>query len=394
MNQAILSNEVQSFLHENPQASSVEIALKKSPFPEVSSTALASQIASRQKIQKKLPLWYNTKGIYYPVALSLEQSSSEKTAAYKTTFVEKNAQLIDLTGGFGIDTYYLSRVAKSVVHCELNEELSTIAQHNSGLLGTTNITFVNDDGLKCLKEWKASRFDLAYIDPSRRVKKRKVFHLNDCEPNIVDLQEMILHRVDQLLIKAAPLLDISAALTALKNVKEIHILSVKNECREILFLLEKDFEKAASIHAVGLGNAHDFHFSFYPEEEKKASVNYGIPEKYLFEPDAALMKSGGFKLIAERFNLRKLHQHTHLYTSKEEIKEFPGRGFKVVESQRYGAFKKTKQHWKANIISRNFPLKTKEIRKKHAIEDGGDVYLFFCTTIDGNLETICAERLF
>ena len=188
MNEDILLPAVQDFLKENAHKNPKELALRKSPFATVSSSELATQLESRRKAEKKLPLWYQTAGIYFPPTLSIEQASSEDTAIYKASLIENHDSLIDLTGGIGVDSYFFSRRVVKVVHCEISPELSKIAKHNAKVLGAKNLEFIEGDGIEFLKKQVKGTFQSIYLDPSRRIKTRKVFMLSDCEPNVVELQ--------------------------------------------------------------------------------------------------------------------------------------------------------------------------------------------------------------
>lgn len=393
MNKDILMPAVQDFLksnfHKNPQ----DIALRKSPFATVSSSELATQLESRRKAEKKLPLWFQAPGIYYPPTLSIEQASSEDTAVYKANLIEENTSLLDLTGGIGVDSYFFSKKAVKVVHCELNQELSKIAKHNAEVLGAKNLEFIEGDGIEFLKEQVKGTFQTIYLDPSRRVKTRKVFMLSNCEPNVVELQGELFKKASTILIKAAPLLDISLALNQLKQVKEVHVISVKNECKEVLFLLKEGFNLEPTIKVAGLDKEVNFRFDFLAEQEKQANASYDLPKQYLYDPDVALLKAGCFKLLSQRFDLDKLHPNTHLYTSEDQRKDFPGRSFEVIELYEYNDFKKNKINWNANVVSRNFPLKVEELRKKHKIGESRFEFLFFCRAIDEKLYVIHANRL-
>jgi len=393
MNKEILSHEVQDFLKSHFKESSREVALKKSPFANVSSSELANQLESLQKSEKKLPLWFHTPGIYFPPSLSIEQASSEETALYKATLISENTSLVDLTGGIGIDSYYFSKRAKKVLHCELNPDLSEIAKHNAEVLGAKNIEFHAGDGLKVLEEQSTETFQTIYLDPSRRVKTRKVFMLQDCEPNIIEIQKDLLEKAPIVIIKAAPLLDITLSLTKLLNTKEVHIISLKNECKEVLFILERDFTSEPIIKVVGLGKDFNFEFQFHQQEEKNAIADYSLPKNYLFDPDVALLKAGCFKLLSERYAIQKIHPNTHLYTSENNLKDFPGRRFKINETFEYKEFKKKKIDWSATIISRNFPLSVADLRKKHRVMESSTKYLFFCKGLDEKLYVVHADRL-
>lgn len=393
MNKEILTPAVQDFLKINAKENPKKLALKKSPFEKVSSSELATQLESRQKAEKKLPHWFGTKGIYYPPSLSMEQASSEDTAQSKADLIGENMSVIDLTGGIGVDSYYFSKKANRVVHCELNADLSEIAQHNARILGAHNIEFVTGDGLAFLNQQETGTFQVIYVDPSRRVNTRKVFMLSDCEPDVITLQDQLLSKASTIIIKAAPLLDISLTLSDLTHVKEVHIISLRNECKELLFVVEKGANQPPILHVTGLTEQSTFTFSFLQEEEKQAIARYGLPKDYLFDPDVALLKAGCFKLISHRYQLDKLHPHTHLYTSSLPQPDFPGRTFEIMEMYVYTDFKKLKKRWKANVIARNFPLKVEELRKKHKIEEDTDHYLFFCKGVNEKLLVILGKRL-
>lgn len=392
MNTHILTPEVQDYLRKHETTTPTSIALQKSPFTDVSASELAQQLDGRQRCRKKLPLWHGTPSIYYPEKLSVEQASSQLTATYKKQFIPEQCRTIDLTGGFGVDAYYFSQRAERVVHCEKNESLSEIAQHNASALGATNMDFVATDGISYLQVQTDNAFDCIYIDPSRRVDKRKVFLLEDCEPNVMELQDWLLQKAPKVIIKSAPLLDIASALGALKQVSEVHIVSVDNECKELLFVLDRRYTGAPVIIAVALMDETIHTFSFHTEDEKSTTSDFGKPAQYLYEPDVALLKAGAFKLIGHRYGLKKLHQHTHLYTSAELNTDFIGRTFHIDSVLPYTDFKKDKVAVQANVSTRNFPLKAEELRKKHRIREGGDRYLFFCTGIGGALLVIFASK--
>lgn len=392
MNPELLTEEVQRYLQAHAKASPAAVALSKSPFPSVNSAELAVQLESRQKARLKLPEWYNTPGIYYPVALSIEQASSTTTAAYKATLIEPEERVIDLSGGFGADSLFLARKAAYVLHCELNRELSEIAQHNAGVLGQMNMDFICTDGVQHLLALPPGTFSTAFGDPSRRVKTQKVFRLEDCEPNIVSVQDELLKRCRCLLVKTSPLLDISLSLEQLKHVREVHILSIKNECKELLFLMEAGFEGTPTLHAVLL-NEVERRVSFRREEETNAALKLGVPDTYLYDPDVALLKAGAFRWVASHFNIYKLHQNTHLYTAAHLDLSFPGRIFRIEQVQPYRDFKKGKGGMAANVIAKNFPLSVAELRRKHKIAESKDAFLFFCRTSDEELKVIFGARL-
>lgn len=391
MNREVLTPAVQRFLLDEINSDPKKIALSKSPFKNVSSSELATQIESRQKTKKKLPLWFNADSIYYPPTISIEQASSETTALYKSKLIPKNGTVIDLTGGFGVDTLYFSLKSKSVIHCEINSQLSEIASHNAKQLGRENIHFINGNGIDYITQ-NNNIYNTVFIDPSRRVNTRKVFKLDDCEPNIIQYQGELLKKSQQVIIKTSPLLDISLSISQLNHVKEVHIISLKNECKELLFILEKDFLNAPFIHATLINDDNEYTFSFLETEEKKATFQIGEPLQYLYDPDVAILKAGCFKLISKYYKLNKLNQNTHLYTSNNRIESFPGRVFKVKEVYEYKDFKKIKTKLAANVIAKNFPLNVESLRKKYKIEESENSFIFFCKTNNDKLSVLLAER--
>ena len=392
MNQHILAPEVQQYLHDHSHIPPTTIALGKSPFLLISPAELAQQVDSRQRCRKKLPLWYGTPGIYYPEKLSVEQASSELTAAHKAALIPAGARAIDLTGGLGVDTFFFAQRAATATHCEMNPSLSQIAAHNATVLGVANTTYVAGDGIAYLLDQPAGTFDVAYIDPSRRVEHRKVFRLEDCLPDVVGLQQELLRHVPRLIIKSAPLLDIAAALQVLQGVSAVHIVSTGNECKELLFVVDRGYGGEPQLTATALTEAAAASFSFTLTEEQEASPEYGYPAGYLYEPDAALLKSGAFRLTATRYGLKKLHRHTHLYTTGEHLPDFPGKSFRITDVMTYGDFKKSKTAWQGNVSTRNFPLKAEALRKRHRIAEDRDHHLFFCTGPDDDLLVILASK--
>ncbi|MFB2119611.1 hypothetical protein [Parapedobacter sp. 2B3] len=392
MNRHILTPEVQRYLREHEQSDPATVALQKSPFPTVSPAELAQQLDSRQRCRKKLPIWYDTPGIYYPEKLSIEQASSQVTATHKAGIVPKGSRVIDLTGGFGVDSLFFAQRAAAVTHCETNAGLSEIAGHNASVLGVTNGTFMATDGLRHVQNVPEDTFDVAYIDPSRRVAQRKVFRLEDCVPDVVANQHELLRKVPQLIVKSAPLLDITAALQVLEHVSAVHIISTGNECKELLFVMDRAHSGEPQLVATALTADTVAWFAFMPAEEQTATPTFGAPAGYLHEPDAALLKSGAFKLISTRYGLHKLHRHTHLYTANEPDDDFMGKIFRITDVMSYGDFKKSKVRWQGNVSTRNFPLKAETLRKRHRISEDGSRQLFFCTGPNDELLVIFASK--
>jgi hypothetical protein len=387
----LLHTEVQEFIQASLEEQVSVLALKKNPFPNLSWAEILNQIAAKQKAKTKLPSWFQTPNILYPSKISLEQTSSEKTAAYKATLVSGDS-LIDLTGGFGIDDYYFAQKIKNVVHCEINSELSDIVNHNRVALNATNIKCYQGDSTIALKELD-QKWDWIYIDPSRRSDtKGKVFMLKDCLPNVPDLLDFYFEYSSSLLIKTAPILDISAGLLELKFVKEIHCVAVDNEVKELLWVLEKNYNAAPEIIACNISKTNTDRFNFTLGAAFQPV--YSLPKTFLFEPNAALMKSGGFEAIATTFTLEKLHPHSHLYTADEVI-PFPGRIFQINTMIEYSKnqMKAHLEHKTAHITTRNFPDSVESIRKKWKIKDGGSQYCFFTTNISNEKIVLLCTKI-
>ncbi|WP_299223389.1 class I SAM-dependent methyltransferase [uncultured Aquimarina sp.] len=390
MNPKILHTEIQEYIFKksDENVDLTKLILSGSPFEHINVQELAQQINGRLKAKNKLPLWHQTKGVYYPPTLNLEQTSSEATAIYKSELVSGDT-LIDLTGGFGIDDYYFSKKVKYVIHCELHPALSEIALHNFQVLEANNIKTHTDDGLKILENQE--HIDWIYIDPSRRHdSKGKVFFLEDCLPDVPSNLDFLLSKSNYILIKTSPLLDIHSGLKSLQFVKEIHVVALNNEVKELLWILEKGTKKDTVIHTINLVKDKKITFSFSLKEESEISPKLSLPKKYIYEPNAAIMKAGGFFSIAKAYKLEKLHHHSHLYTSDQKI-EFPGRSFEVLSVLPYQkqTIKKEKIT-KANITTRNFPENVSAIRKKFKIKDGGPTYLFFTTNCnDEKIVLVC-----
>ena len=392
MNKLILNPEVQAYILNNIQEDISRILLGKNIFSGISSKEIVEQIEGKRRSEKKLPKWYLTPNIYYPPKISIEQASSEATAKYKSQLIS-GLNVVDLTGGFGVDSYYFSKIATHVTHCEYNKALSEIAKHNSNIFDTKNISFVNENSLQYLKN-SLEVFDTIYVDPSRRVNTKKVFMLKDCEPDIVTNLDLLLSKAARIIVKTSPLLDIQSGLNELKNVKEIHIISLKNDCKELLWIIERDFTGEPEIFCSEIFGAHIQQYHFKPHEEKHFNLEeFSMPLEFIYEPNVALLKAGCFKLITRDFNILKLHQHSHLYTSNILNSEFIGRKFKLVKMWGYREFINEKPKLKANIICRNFPLPVEKVRIKHRIVDGGDEYLLFTTGPANQLLVLHCNRL-
>lgn len=393
MNRRLLEKDIQQYIRKKRESSPSKIALGKSPFPDVSSSELATQIDGWQRSVAKLPTWAFSEGIYYPQKINIEQCSSEHTALVKQTLIHKNARVIDLTGGFGVDSYYMAQEASELIHCELDPELSEIVAHNAKILRVNNVKCVDTDGIQYLEQLPDKSIDYIYIDPSRRVNQSKVFLLQDCEPNILALQDLFFLKSKYVITKLSPLLDIAHILTHLPYIKMIYVVSLDNDCKELVVIQEKYYDGEPLIRAIRLFRDQLQDLVFTYTEEKSLLVRYQLPEIFLYEPDVSIIKAGAFKTVGKRYGVNKLHQHTHLYTSEVLVSDFPGRIFEITGVYPLNALKKEPKWNKANITTRNFPLKVDVIRKRFKIKEGGDTYLFFTTDIRDELIVIACRKV-
>ncbi len=392
----MINPETENFIAENSQSDFKKLLLIKRTDKAVDYEFAYLQIAGLQRIKYKIPTFCSTKNIVFPPQLNLEQSSSESTALYKKSLCEGNI-FIDITGGFGVDFYFISQHFEQSIYIERNKELCEIAKHNFEALGAKNISVINADAVEYIDKMPLT--DCVFVDPARRDKTgEKTVFLSDCEPDMTQIYQLILKKTNLLMVKLSPMLDISAAINALSNVHEVHIISVENECKEVLLLLRPAKAIEIKYKAINILKSNSIEgFEFTKESEKNAVFNFSTKiENYLYEPNSSVLKAGAFKSIANSFNLNKLSKNTHLYTSENLICEFPGRSFNVEKV--WGMNKKDltelkKQVPKANISTRNFPLKPEELKKKTGIADGGDTYLFGCTLADESKVIIECKKI-
>lgn len=375
----IASSEVQNFLFEQIDKDIPSLQLRHSKMFELPFRLIAEQLKARKKIFTRLPLFWKTKGIIYPSQTSLEQCSSEATGSFKTQIVKSEINknkitIADLTGGFGVDSFFLSGMCESLTFVEPDLELLSLARHNHKILESPNITYHQKNAEEFLNE-NSKHFDLIYLDPSRRdVRAKKVFRLVDCQPDIKKILPDLFESTDFVLIKTSPLLDIRQGLTELNHVKKVIVVSVDNECKELLFLLSKGNLNEPLIETYNLDRFGGVKqaFSFTISEEKYCSSDFGEPKTYLYEPNASILKSGAFKLIGQKFGLKKLHVNTHFYSSESIKENFPGRIFKI---EQLNFDLKSLSEGQANVLTRNYPLKPEELKKKLKLTDGGEKYV-------------------
>ena len=429
-----IADSVKEFIEKHLKDDVNRLALAK--FPEgIDREFVIRQIHARQVLGKKLPSWAGNDELVFPKKLSLEQCSSELTAKYKAellstklheitrrefsedscSLADEKRILIDLTGGMGVDTAFLSDNFDKTYYVEMQEELCEIAKHNFNILNK-NIEVVNDNAEHFLTI--CDEVDCIYLDPARRDEYgRKMVSLHDCSPDVVELHDILLKKAKRVLVKVSPMLDIEMVKKELKDITEIHVVAVRNECKEILICQRttdngqqtcENSEDCLQMIAVDL--RENWNFAFTENEELEAqwtlADNVG---RYLYEPGAACMKAGCFKLLSQRYGLDKLHRNSHLYTSDDLIPDFPGRIFEVVnvvpfdkktkktiwtldfedaKTQRRKDAKKGSESLslcdsatfkKANVAVRNFPLSAEELKKNLGLQDGSDFYIFGST---------------
>lgn len=373
----LLNKDIQNYINANLNADLHTLLLKKSPFPEVSMHEIVQQIKGKQVAERKFPFLLK-EGILFPPQLNLEQSSSEKTALYKSGILKGN-KFIDLTSGFGIDAFYLSQNFDDITLIEQNSELLKIVENNWGILGR-KAKFINlklEDFLNGNQE----HFDVIYLDPARRdEQKNKVFLLEDLSPDILEIQEKLRSISDLVVIKLSPLIDLKYLVSVLPGISRMDIIALKNDVKEVVVFLSSEKMDKIICNCVNLESGESV-FSFTFGEEETAQSEYSEPERYIYIPNHSILKAGVFNLVSQKFGLKKLHPNSHLYTSGERIENFPGRIFEM-ESVDSKSIKKKGQF---NIIAKNYPLKPEEIKKKYGLKDGGDQYLIFTQSKKGKI---------
>lgn len=383
------------------------LALRRTP-DDVDLTAALQQIAGWQIARRKLPSWAACDEILYPVRLSMEQCSSQAAAEYKRQLVsglpcfqrESPSTFTDLTGGLGVDFSFLAPLFSEATYVERNAELCAIARHNIEALGHDYVLNV------CNKEAEEvlcslPRQSLIYLDPARRdVAGRKVFMTADCQPDVVRLHDALLRMADVVMVKLSPMLDIHDAIRSLPSVRQVHVVEVDGEVKELLLLLAGKELAIAGLAANGpvpivcarlQGGSLYSRFTFTFEGEEQAGVQYAdTVEDYLYEPSPAIMKAGAFRTVAARYGLKKLHPDSHLYTSTCRADDFPGRVMQVLS---VAAMREAKSMLAgvthANVVTRNFPMRPDELKRRLRLKDGGRHFLYATTVASARLLVLC-----
>ncbi len=374
-------------IHANEDVRQLAFLGKK--FPEVDMAYTLDQIAGRQKARTKIPSWAAIDGIVYPPHISMEQCSSEQTARYKAQIAGKGAKMVDLTAGFGVDMAFMSDGFKEAIHVEQQPQLCAISSENYKRLGMHHIQVVCSDGVEYLHQMEHA--DLIFIDPARRNQHGgRTYGIADCTPNVLEIIDEMLEKADRVMIKLSPMLDWQKAVSDVGHVSEVHIVSVGNECKELLLIVEKT-EAPLKIYCVN----DDSIFSYTLNDEIGDFCEKPTSPTYLYEPNSSIMKAGCFDLISKRFGISQPDANSHLFISDKAIENFPGRGF-VIDRICTLNKRELKEALmgidKANIATRNFPLSVADLRKRLKLKDGGEVYIFATTDAKkGHLLMVCRK---
>lgn len=436
MNQA-----TQDFIRQHQDDDVRQLAFLGSKYPEVDMPFALDQIRGRKMARVKLPRWASLEGIIYPPHISMEQCSSESTALYKAELAarllglpasssgtemkaENEIEFVDLTGGFGVDfSYIAARLGVKSMYVERQAHLCEAAKENFGRLGLKNAIVKNGDGIEVLHSFHPKKKDAAsaddslgitydqprsllktnlglkiiFIDPARRDDAgNKVVSLKDCTPDVTVLQEEMLSKADYVIIKLSPMLDWHRAISELNHVREVHIISVNNECKELLLVLSAR-NMGENLRIYCINDAQSFVCDELDMESSQVKIAPSTLEEmqYLYEPNASLMKAGCFGVLSERYDARMLSKNSHLFVSREPISVFPGRSFRIIAVSSFNK-KELKRHLagitKANIATRNFPLSVAELRKRLKLKDGGETYIFATTLSDESHVLMITEK--
>ena len=368
----LIKNEIQQFIRDHEYVDINTLLLNPPKLIQAWKKEILAQIVARKKCKTKLPLWYQTPNIYYPPPLSVEQSSSAITAHYKGRLVEGHV-LHDLTGGMGVDCMALATHFNTSYYIEQNKDLCHRFSVNQKLLGPDNINIQHESAKDALAHINTS--DVIYLDPARRnVDHKKIFQFDDCTPNIKPLLSELRKKSQSIMIKSSPMIDLSKGLRDLGSVAEIHIISVRNECKEIVFILNNESYTAPTLYCVNLDSLHPpLQGNF--TEEKSLSIEYCIPKNIILDPNTSILKAGLFKTIGHHYGLSKIAINTHFYTSDKKLKDFPGRQFEVISSLNKKNIKKLLPARKANVITKNYPLSAGELKSQWGLTDGGNYFI-------------------
>ncbi len=391
------------FIRQHREEDPRELALQSHRYPDVDMRAAVVQISGWQTARKKLPLWAETDNVLFPEHLSMEQCSSQHTAAYKADVaaeilerygVEREWTLTDLTAGFGVDaTMMARRLGGPALLVERNENLCDVVRNNLTQLGVSHATVVFGDGTKLLADLPHQ--SIIFLDPARRdLHGGKTVAISDCTPDVAQMQDSLMEHADVVMVKLSPMLDLASVERELRGVAEIHIVSLDGECKEVLVVMRKGWTDRPRVVCVNISKDGKADIMCADEEHSKCVLAHEV-EQYIYEPNASIMKACAFKSVCQQFDVRKLHPSSHLYTSDILVADFPGRTFRVTAVSSFG--KKEMRALlgdvqKANLTVRNFPATVAELRKRLKLAEGGDIYLFATTLADERKVMIVSVR--
>ncbi len=390
----LLLPQVHDFIKRHANSDVRKLALKKSPDPSWNYSLIMDQIKTRQRAKIKSPDLYETDKFIFPPSNLFEQASSSACAIYKAKLT-RGVSFIDLTAGAGVDAYHISKNFDKTILVERDKNSAELLEHNMALL-SQNITIHHGDALEYLQKTKG-KVDLIFIDPQRRENGRKgIFDLSSCSPDIISLLSILKEKTKKLIIKTSPVLDLEKAIISLQYVVQLHVVQWKGECKEVLY--ELDFASKTDIeniiiNAVNIDNNGNpiQKFTYKISDEKTVQPQYHMPQKYIYEPDPAFMKSGGFKSIATQLNINKIDKHSHLYTSDNKQENFPGKIYEFIEIKPAKA--KGLNIKKANLTLRNFPSSINDLKKKLKISDGGEHKVFATTLCNKDKKLIICKKI-
>ena len=413
-----INEKTWSFVSEHADEDVRKVALLGTKDQEVDLQMALQQIAGRQAARKKLPSWAKQEGIVYPPHLNMEQCSSEQTARYKEKIAGKGENMADLTGGFGVDFYWMSQGFAQRCYVEQNEVLCEIVRHNFSLLGLDCSVYCCDTATYLTDMPHVS---LIFLDPARRNEHGgRTYGIEDCSPNVLELMSQLMEKADRVMLKLSPMLDWRKAVSDVERasafVYEVHIVSVDNECKELLLIISK--EPAENLRLVCVNNdtvfesvrrgrtqsSHATDQEFARDVLIAGKCHAEDSPLYLYEPNASIMKAGCFEEVEKQFPVRQISRNSHLFLSDVEIEVFPGRKFQIlaISSMNKQELKQTFNEIinqkltsmeSANIAVRNFPMTVDQLRKKLKLKDGGDIYIFATTTASGEHKLLICRKI-
>lgn len=392
----------EKFIIDNENGDINDILLHKDRYHGIDIETAVQCIQARRSIKAKIPEWYRVTNLLYPLSLSIEQASSAITAKYKQNFISENSRIADFTGGMGIDCYYMAQKALSAHYFEKNDILVNAAENNFEALKCDNIIVtcaeISQEYLKSIKD---DTFDLIYLDPARRSQSgKRIYSISDCEPNIQILKPHLLRISPTILVKVSPMADISSIVREYPEVAEIHILSINNECKEVLLFMNREYDGGnPMIKAIDPESQKQF--SFFLKEEYEASAEFLKPEEinefsYLYEPETSVLKSGAFKLLSQRYDITKISKGTHYYMSSKIIEEFPGKIRHIIDTVEFnnkGRREIAKKYPECSVTCRNYPSASEEIKKRLGLKESGRLRMLVTTLNNSSRYAIISESV-